>query len=422
MSVLSVDEIRSRFPALERRHAGVPVAYFDAPGGTQVPRSVAHAVQDYLLRHNANVHWPFPTSVETDRILEEARAAAADLVGGSPAEIAFGANMTTLTYHVSRALGREMNPGDEVVVTELDHWANVEPWRALGRELGVRIRSVPFRTRDGTLDMGALDDAVTERTRLVAVGAASNALGTINDVAGAARIARSSGALLYVDAVHLAPHEPVDVEDLGCDFLACSAYKFYGPHVGVLWVREHLIRRLDVPRLACATDEPPERLETGTLNHEGIAGTAAAIDFLASLADGSDESAEDEARPGDDRRSRLESVLTALRDRGGDLVGRLWSGLSGIPGVKLFGPPPEEPRTPTVAFTVEGIPSVEVARRLADGSGLFLSHGDFYAAGVTRALGLAEQGLVRAGCACYTTVDEVERLVDGVRGLARRGG
>jgi len=401
----SVEAIRSRFPALARRHRGFPVAYFDGPGGTQVPQAVVDAMADYLLHHNANTHWAYPTSVETDEALREARAALADFLGGTPSEIAFGANMTTLTFHLGRALGRRWSPGDEVVVTELDHHANVDPWRQLARERGLVVRAARFRTETGQLDMDDLAAALGPRTRLLAIGAASNALGTKSAVRRAADLAHAAGALVFVDAVHYAPHALVDVAALGADFLACSAYKFYGPHVGVLWGRHALLEELDLPKLEPAPESAPDRLETGTQNHEGIVGAAAAVDFLASLAEG----------PG--RRARLAAAMAALHARGQELVERLWNGLRAIPGVTLYGPPPGEPRTPTVAFTVRGRGSEDVARALVDRA-VFVSNGDFYATTVVRRLGHADDGLVRAGCSCYTTLDEVNRLVEGVAELA----
>jgi cysteine desulfurase family protein (TIGR01976 family) len=403
--IAATAEIRQRFPALARVHAGKPVAYFDGPGGTQVPQSVVDAVADYLLHHNANTHWRYPTSEETDRLIAEARAALADFLGARPDEIAFGANMTTLTFHLARALGRGWGQGDEIVVTELDHHANVAPWRALERERGVTIRVVPLLPGTGELDWPALARALSGRTRLLAIGAASNALGTVTDVERACALARAAGALTFVDAVHYAAHAAVDVRRIGCDFLACSAYKFYGPHVGVLFGRHDRVAALDVPKLAPAPDSAPERLETGTLNHEGIVGAGAAVEFLASL-----------AREGD-RAARLRRSLDALHERGQGLVERLWTGLAEIGEVRLFGPPPGRPRTPTVAFTVGDRTSDEVATALA-AQGLFVSNGDFYATTVVQRLGLSAQGLVRAGCACYTTADEVDRLIAGVRSLA----
>lgn len=397
----SVEEIRAEFPALRRMHNGRPVAYFDGPGGTQVPERVVAAMTDYLIHHNANTHWAYPTSVETDAMIAGARAAVAALLGARPEEIAFGANMTTLTFHLARALGRAWGEGDEVVITALDHHANVAPWQALARERGITLRMVDVDLATGTLDWHSLEAAFTPRTRLLAIGAASNALGTVNDVAAAVRVARAAGALTLVDAVHFVPHAPVDVRQLDCDFLVCSAYKFYGPHVGIVYGRQGLIETLDVPKLRPAPETAPERLETGTLNHEGIAGTSAAVDFLASIAP----------------TGTLAAGLAELHRRGGELVARLWNALSAIDGVTLYGPPPGRPRTPTVAFTVRGMPADDVARALAERA-VFVSSGDFYATTIVERLGLADSGLVRAGCACYTTADEVDRLVEGVRAVA----
>jgi cysteine desulfurase family protein (TIGR01976 family) len=406
MSAMSPALIRSEFPALERMHNGFPVAYFDGPGGTQVPRRVVEAMNDYLYHHNANTHWSYPTSAETDQAILEARVAVAEFINASPAEVVFGNNMTTITYHVSRALGRAWGLGDEVVVTELDHHANIAPWRALARERGVTIRSVPFSSATGTLDWSALRSAINRRTRLVAIGAASNALGTITDVAAVAQLAHAVGALVFVDAVHYAAHGLIDVRLADCDFLACSAYKFYGPHAGFLYGRHDLLSRLDVPKLEPAPDEAPERLETGTQNHEGIVGTGAAIDFIASIGRGAS------------RRERIVSAMGALHAHGDVLVRRLWDGLGNIRGVKRFGPPPGEPRTPTVSFVVDAMPSESVAIALAE-RGVFVSHGDFYAATVVARLGHEADGVIRAGCACYTTMDEVDRLIEGVEQAAR---
>jgi cysteine desulfurase family protein (TIGR01976 family) len=399
-----VTRLRSAFPALERRHQGQAVAYFDGPGGTQVPRPVVEAMEDYLYHHNANTHWHFPTSAETDALIAAARETLADFLGATPTEIAFGANMTTLTFHLARALGRKWGPGDSVVITELDHHANVAPWRALERERGITIASVPVRPGTGQLDWARLEELVSAGPRLVAIGAASNALGTITDVGRAARLAREAGAITFVDAVHFAPHELVDVQQLTCDFLVCSAYKFYGPHIGVLFGGEEIMRGLDLPKLAPAPDTAPERMETGTQNHEGMVGAAAAVDFLASLGSG------------DTRRVRLRSAFTQLHGRGQALLRRLWHGLHAIDTVTLYGPMPGSPRTPTVAFTVKGRSPDAVAQHLAN-RGVFVSSGDFYATTVVERLGLKD-GLVRAGCACYTTEEEVDRLIEGVADLS----
>lgn len=406
-AVASLAAIRQRFPALERAHNDQPVAYFDGPGGTQVPRAVVEAMSDYLYRHNANTHWAFPTSSETDGIIQGARHALADFLNASPDEIVFGANMTTLTFHLARALGRACQPGDEIVITELDHHANVAPWRALEKERGVTVRTARMIPESGQLDWEDFSRQLNRRTRLVAIGAASNALGTITDVRRAAKMAHAAGAQIFVDAVHYAPHELVDVCEWDCDFLSCSAYKFYGPHIGVLYGRCDLLASLDFPKLLPAPDAAPERAETGTQNHEGSAGAAAAVDFLASLA------------PGATRRARLQTAFGELHERGCVLVRQLWEGLLEINRVHLYGPAPDERRTPTVAFTLEGVSSSEVATRLV-ADGVFVSNGDFYATTVVERLGQTKGGLVRAGCACYTTSEEVERLVEGVRRLARR--
>jgi cysteine desulfurase family protein (TIGR01976 family) len=400
----SVEAIRAQFPALAREHGGQPVAYFDGPGGTQTPRRVVEAISDYLYHHNANTHWNFPTSAETDAVLRGARETFAAFFNGSAREVSFGNNMTTITFHLSRALGRGWGPGDEIVVTELDHHANIAPWRALAKDRGVTIRSVPLDIETGELKMDGLDRAVTDRTRLVAIGAASNALGTISPVREAADLAHAHGALCFVDAVHYAAHQLIDVQEIGCDFLVCSPYKFYGPHAGVLWSKAHLLEKLDVPKLDPAPNNIPDRIETGTQNHEGIAGSAAAVEFLASLASGAT------------LRERLVRSMTGLHQRGEALFSRLWDGLSRISGVRCYGPPPGRPRTPTVSFSVRGCAPADAATRLAR-EGVFVSHGNYYAATVMERLGFGERGLVRAGCACYTTESEVDRLVQGVQRL-----
>ena len=403
-AIMSIEEIRGCFPALARTHTGYPVAYFDGPGGTQVPCTVVEVMNDYLYRHNANTHWAYPTSEETDAIIDSARSVLADFLNAAPTEIVFGANMTTLTFHLARALGRGYDRNDEILVTELDHHANIAPWRALEKERGVNVRMVKMIPESGELDWDDFSRQLSDRTKLVAIGAASNALGTLNDVRRAAKMAHSLGAQIFVDAVHYAPHGLIDVRDWDCDFLACSAYKFYGPHIGILYGRHTLLGSLDFPKLIPAPDSAPERAETGTQNHEGITGAAAAVDFLASLA------------PGATRRERLRAAFQQLHKRGDPLVTRLWTGLAEIESVRLYGPPPGAPRTPTLAFTVNGMPSIEVAKKLVE-HGLFLSHGDFYAMTVVERLGQAADGLVRAGCSCYTTSQEVDRLLAGVRAL-----
>jgi cysteine desulfurase family protein (TIGR01976 family) len=399
-----MNTIRDHFPALNRTHNGTPVAYFDAPGGTQVPREVAEAMNDYLFHHNANTHWVYPTSEETDAILLSAREAMADFVGGSASEIAFGANLTSLAFHLSRTLGRMWDEGDEVIVTELDHHANVAPWRALQIERGIIVRTARLICETGQIDYDHLQQLVSPRTKLIAAGGASNAIGTINDLQRIAAIARAANALFFVDAVHLAPHELLDVRAIGCDFLACSAYKFYGPHIGILWGRFELLDTLPFPKLLPAPDTAPERVETGTQNHEGIAGAGATVDFLASFGEGAT------------RRERLASFFASAQEEGRRLTRMLWDALASMPRVRVYGPPPEQPRTPTISFTIDDMHADDVSRALAK-EALFASSGDFYAATVCERFTV--DAFLRVGCACYTTEEEVRRLIDAVARIAR---
>ncbi|HYH07097.1 MAG TPA: cysteine desulfurase-like protein [Thermoanaerobaculia bacterium] len=400
---MNLDHIRSQFPSLTRTHNGRPVAYFDAPGGTQVPRVVAEAMTDYLFHHNANTHWPYPTSEETDAIITGAREAMADLLGANANEIAFGANMTTLTFHLARTLGRMWSEGDEVIITELDHHANVAPWRALQTDRGIVIRSAKLDCDRAQLDYDHLASLVNDRTKLIAIGGASNAIGTINDLQRVSRLAKSAGVLMFVDAVHLVPHELVDVKALDCDFLACSSYKFYGPHAGILYGRHALLDTLPFPKLAPAPDRAPERVETGTQNHEGIAGIRATVDFLASIG-GEDGT----------RRERLARAFASLHETHSRYTQMLWDALTSMKRVKVYGPPPTQRRTPTVSFTVDGIGCDDLARKLAEHA-VFASSGDFYATTVCERFGV--ESLLRAGCGCYTSEEEVQRLIDAVASL-----
>jgi cysteine desulfurase family protein (TIGR01976 family) len=403
------ERVRADFPVFERRIAGKPIAFFDGPGGSQVPRQVADAVAEYLTMHNANTHGRFPTSEETDAILAGARQAVADFVNGDAGEIVFGANMTTLTFHLSRSLGRAWGPGDEVIVTEIDHQANVAPWRRMAADNGMTVRVVPFDRGTYQLDYDALASLLSDRTRLVAVGAASNALGTVNDVRRVAEMARAAGALTYVDAVHYAPHYLPDVAEIGCDFLACSSYKFFGPHAGIVWARRELLERFDPYKVPPAANEAPERWETGTQNHEGIAGIRAAVDWIASLAG--------EGAGG--RRDALVRAYAAMHAHEQALFAMLEDGLRAAPGVHFHGVARGQPRTPTAAFTVDGASPDEVAARLG-AEGVFVWNGDFYATTVCDALGLSDcGGLLRAGLAPYSTEDDVRRLIDGVARIAK---
>ena len=396
--------VRSQFPALDRVHGGHPVVYFDGPGGTQVPRVVVEAMTEYLFQHNANTHWVYPSSQETDAALAQARADyAAFFNAPGPDWVSFGQNMTTITFHVARALARQWRSGDEVLVTELDHHGNVDPWRHAAADVGATVRVVPLAADRMSLDLDALETLLSPRTRLLAIGAASNAIGTISDVTTATRLAHAAGALTFVDAVHYAPHTLVDVAAIGCDLLACSSYKFYGPHQGILCARPELIASLRLPRLRPAPALPPDSLETGTQSHEGIVGAAAAVRFLAGVA-GPPE------RGASGLRAALQASYALLHQDASALVTRLWDGLGQIPGVTRHGLPPSQPRTPTVSFTVDGRTSHQVAADLVE-RGLFVSSGDFYASTLVERLGHADDGLVRIGCACYTTTEEIDRLL-----------
>ncbi len=404
-TIADTHTIRSHFPALERRQGDQVVAYFDGPGGTQVPRSVVQSMTDYLFHHNANTHWLYPTSEETDALIAASRTTLAEFLGAHADEIAFGANMTTLMFHVARAIGRTLQPGDEIIVTELDHHANIAPWQALAQERGAVLKWVPLDLHTSHLDFDAFVRALSPRTRVVAIGAASNALGTITDVRSLIAMAKQTGAITVVDAVHYAPHHLVNVRAIDCDFLACSAYKFYGPHIGVLYGKATAIAALDVPKLEPSPNEGSERLETGTQNHEGIVGAAAAVDFIASLAPAALGS----------RRERVAATFDALHHRGEQLVAQLWEGIGRMPWVTPVGPLPGSSRTATVSMQVRG--GSEAAARALAARGLFASNGDFYASTVARRLGVEEEGLLRIGCMAYTTEREIERLLAALHDL-----
>ncbi len=414
---------RADFPALARlQRDGRPQAFLDGPAGTQVPQAVIAAVACYYETSNANTQGAFATSRESDAIVAGARAAAAALLGApSPREISFGANSTTLAFALARALGREMRPGDELVITQLDHEANRGPWLTLA-ERGVTVREVALRP-DGRLDAEDFARQVTPRTRLVAVGAASNALGTVNDLAAARELARAAGAWLVVDAVHFAPHFPLDVAALDPDFLLCSAYKFYGPHVGILYSRPGLLDRLEPDRLRTQEQEAPHRIETGTLNHAALAGVAAAIEYIASFGEPGEPG--EPGKPGgpaagaDSLRGRLVSALAGISRHERRLAERYFEQVRRIPGVTVWGPDfADERRAPTVSITVDGVPADDVAAALA-AEGVAVWSGHFYAVRAIEVLGLAERGgVVRAGAALYSSEEDFDRLLQGVERIA----
>jgi cysteine desulfurase family protein (TIGR01976 family) len=404
-----VERIRARFPALAS--GGV---FFDGPGGTQVPQAVSDAVAAYYREANANEHGLFATSRRSDEIVACGRVAMADLINARSAdEIIFGANMTTLTMHLSRALGKTLRPGDEVVVTRLDHDANIAPWLFL-QENGAVLRWLELNPRDCTLDLGALEKTINTKTRIVAVGYASNAFGTINDVPRIIAAARKVGALTFVDAVHFAPHRAIDVQDLGCDFLACSPYKFYGPHSGVLYGKHEALERLQPYKVRPALDSIPDRFETGTKNHEGIAGVTAAIDFLAWLGEnaGTADSGISARYPG--RRAMLKQALAAIMEHESRLFRRMLAGMQDIPGLRVYGITDPERfswRTPTACFTLPGLAPAAVAEKLG-AMGIQVWDGNYYAWEPMKFLGLEEKGgAVRAGLSLYNTESEVDRFL-----------
>lgn len=408
MSAYDPHAVRPLFPALAEQAGGRQAIFFDAPGGTQVPQPVIAAIGDYLARRNANTHGAFLTSERTDETIAAAHAALADLLNCAPAETVFGHNMTSLTFALSRAIGRDLGAGDEIVVTRLDHDANVAPWRAL-EERGVLIREVDVDVEDCSLDWADFETKVTPRTRLVALGYASNAVGTINDVARAVELARSVGALSFVDAVHYAPHGPIDVQALGCDFLACSVYKFFGPHVGVLYGKAEHLQRLRPYKVRPASNAAPDRWMTGTQNHEGLAGATAAVDYLASLGNGGD------------RRAALLDAMTTIKAYERGLSERLIGGLLQIPGLTFYGirePERFAERTPTVAFRMAAHTPRQVAEALG-ARGIFAWDGNYYALSLSERLGVEPLGgMVRVGLVHYNTADEVDALLAALAELA----
>lgn len=421
MQRFDVAYVRSQFPALARTIDGRPVAYLDGPGGTQTPQRVLDAVRDYLVNHNSNTHGFFATTEETDAVIDGARRAGADFLGCDPDEVSYGANMTTLNFLLAEGIAGGLGAGDEVVITQLDHEANRGPWLRLAAR-GVTVREVPIDTATCTLDWDAFERLVVPgRTKIVAVGYASNAVGTVNDVARAAALARSAGALSVVDAVHYALHGPIDVRAAGCDFLLCSAYKFFGPHVGLMYARRETTGALDPVRLSTQESEPPCVWETGTLNHEGMAGATAAIDFIADLGERHAELVAGDARIAglSGRRRAVVAGMLAGEAYEQPLATWLRGQLAGIPGVTLYGPPEGSPRTSTVSFTLDGFRPEEACRALGE-RGLFVWDGHFYAFRLVEVLDLLERGgLIRVGLAPYTTRGELERLVEAVTDLAR---
>jgi cysteine desulfurase family protein (TIGR01976 family) len=407
--MLDIAALHQQFPALHRVVNGRTPLFLDGPGGTQVPRRVVDAVAHYLTTCNANHGGVFTTSRESDAILHDAQQAVADLLNAPSAdEIIFGQNMTSLTFHVSRSLAKTWKPGDEILVTRLDHDANVSPWVLAARDAGARVRFVDLNPGDCTLNLSDLRHQLSPRTKLLAVTCASNAVGTINDVKQLGQWAHHVGALIYLDAVHYAPHGPIDVQDWDCDFLACSAYKFFGPHVGILWGRRSLLESLSPYKVRPAPETAPDRWMTGTQNHEGIAGVAAAVEYLASL---------QPELASQDRRSRLRANLTAIREYEMTFSRRLLEGLAARPRFRVWGITDLQrlhERAPTVSITCRDRTPLRMAQHLAERE-IYAWNGNFYALNLTERLGLEEHGgLLRLGFAHYNTGEEVERLLEAL--------
>ena len=411
MPTFDVDAIRARFPALALEHDGRPMAFFDGPGGTQVPDSVIDAVVRYYRESNANHGGAFPTSERSDAMVEDAHQAIGDLLGVDADEITLGPNMTTITFHMSRSIAAAMQPGDEIVVTGLDHQANVDPWIAAARDTEVVVRTWEPRLDDCTLRLEDLDAVLNDRTRLVAVGWASNAVGTINPIAEIASRAHAAGAWVYVDAVHAAPHLALDARAAGADFVACSVYKFFGPHVGAVYGRRDILAGLPAYKVRPAD----HRFETGTQNFEGQAGTVAAVEYLADLG-----SRYGGAADGASRRDRVVAGMRAIRAYELDLYRHLASRLAAIEGVTIHGLTADadmDRRTPTAAISIAGVTPRAAAKRLGQ-RGIAVWDGDFYATGLIERLGLAPAGVVRIGLTHYNTRAEVDRLADELEAIA----
>jgi cysteine desulfurase family protein (TIGR01976 family) len=412
-AAFDVDQIRREFPALSLKGNDGPAAYFDGPAGSQVPQRVVRAVCDYLSHTNANHGGSFVTSRQSDRILEQAHRTLADFLGTSAAEcVVFGPNMTSLTLSLSRALGRTWDPDDEIIVTSLEHDANVTPWMLAARDAGVHVHHVGVRPGDCTLNLADFEAKLSDRTRLVAVSYASNATGTINPVRGIVERAHSVDALVFVDAVHYAPHGLIDVAELDCDFLVCSAYKFFGPHVGILWGKRTLLESLPAYKLRSAPDELPEKWMTGTQNHEGIAGTAAAVEYLAELGRSIDPNCTT-------RREALTSAFGVIVDYERELVTQLIAGLGRFENIRIWGitePSRFAERVPTVSFTHRKRKPREIAEKLA-AQGIFVWSGNHYALPFTEAMNLEPDGTLRVGLMHYNTAEEIERLLRALQEL-----
>ncbi|WKA59497.1 cysteine desulfurase-like protein [Planococcus shenhongbingii] len=401
-----ITEVREQFPALKRTYHGKPVVYFDGPGGSQVVKTAIAAIAGYMENGGANLHGAFPSSWETEEVIAEAKKAVGDFLGVQMNEVAFGANMTTLTIAIANALGKQFEAGDEIAVTEMDHRANVDPWLLMAKDRGLKVRWIKVNTESLTLDLSDLEETINKKTKLVAIGLASNAIGTIVDLKPIVERAKRVGALVAADAVHAAPHIPIDRDRQGIDILLCSAYKFFGPHVGIAAIKEDVFKKLEPYKLVPAPSYYPDKLETGTQNHEGIAGIRPAIEFFASFGGG------------DTRRERILSGLEKIEGYENNLAARLREGLAALDKVTLFEADHSVPKTPTIAFQVAGIAPEEVCRIMAEQHSIFVASGHFYASTLADRLDINKSGgWIRAGLAPYNTFEEVERFIKAVSEL-----
>ena len=418
---LDLNLIRQQFPALNR-----PAVFFDNPGGTQIASSSLDRINRYLLECNANHEGQFETSRKSDEVLHDAHVAMADFLNAArPEEVVFGNNMTTLSLHLSRSLARTLNPGDEIVVTRMDHDANISPWMLIAEDRGCNLTWVDFDVEDGTLNVDEFARAMERKPKIAAFGYASNALGTINPVRKLTRMAKEAGALVYIDAVQYAPHGPIDVQDIGCDFLVCSSYKFFGPHAGALYGRYDLLDGLKAYKVRPATNELPGKFETGTQNHEGIAGVLGALEYFEWIGNQfGDKNLEGLKDQYSGRRLVYKQAMTAIRAYEFELSRALIEAIQSVPGTHIYGLTDMkrlDERVPTTSFTLEGRDPAEVAAKLGD-AGFYVWDGHYYALAVVERLGLLDQGgMVRVGAAHYNTLDEVSRFRDALAKIAAGG-
>lgn len=405
-----IEEIRQQFPALARTYNGKQAIYMDGPGGSQAAKSVIDAIVSYMSKGGANLHGEFPTSRETEQHIENARKAIADLINARPNEVAFGQNSTSLMFAVSRALRKTWTRQDNIVVTEIDHRSNVDSWATAAADSNTEVRFIPVNTETLALDLSALNQIIDENTKLVAVTLASNAVGTITDVEAIARRAHEVGALVAVDAVHAAPHFAIDRDQLGADILFCSAYKFFGPHLGIAVIKENVFDSLSVYKLRPAPTYIPDKLETGTQNHEAIAAVEAAVNVIANLGTGAT------------RREKIKNAFERIEEYENGLAAKLRGALADLPEITLYQAPETVDKTPTIAFTIKGADPVEFCRWLSENYAIFIASGDFYASTLADKLGINQTGgWIRAGFAPYNTEEETDLLIEAIKAYVKAG-